>query len=84
MARESDNGEKGPRFRYGLKLMRTAVRKESEVRSQESEYGREYVVSCFLLAFLVRKVLKYSTGNVEIVYGRGDSPAASERPGGMA
>ena len=37
--------------------MRSAERKESEVRSQKSEYGREYVVSCFLLAFLVRELL---------------------------
>ena len=29
--------------------MRSAERKESEVRSQESEYGREYVVFLFLL-----------------------------------
>ena len=31
--------------------MRTAVRKESEVRSQESEWGREYVIFVFFVSF---------------------------------
>ena len=31
-------------------LMRSAERKESEVRSQKSEYGREYVVFVFFIS----------------------------------